>query len=139
MTVDKVIRQRLFPDITFTCNGSITKWIVGAGTGNGSSPPSELQIWRRSGQDYIIVDSTLLTEENQNPTNDPNVYEYIPSSSLKFQEGDILGVYTGGSVSPVMPYYQTTTGPYNVLVTSLGSRIAITYLYPLVMVETSGT
>ena len=29
VTMEK--EQRLFPDITFTCNGSITKWIVGAG------------------------------------------------------------------------------------------------------------
>ena len=102
-------QQRVFPDISFTCNGSITKWIVGAGTGGGSSPPSELQIWRRSGLDYTKVGSTQLTA--QSPTSDPNVYEYIPSPPLGFQEGDILGVY--GSSSAIVPYYQENNGPEN--------------------------
>ena len=103
-------QQRVFPDITFTCNGSITKWIVGAGTGVGSSPPSELQIWRRTGQDYTKVGSTQLTA--QNSTNDSNVYEYIPPSPLVFQEGDILGVYQRDG-SSIVPYYQESTGPEN--------------------------
>ena len=134
-------QQRVFLDITFTCNGSITKWIVGAGTGGVSSLPSELQIWRRSGQDYTKVGSTQLTA--QSPTSDPNVYEYIPSPPLGFQEGDILGVYqrTGSSI---VPYYQVSTGPRNFrqngLVNSapnslIAPPLAAEYDYPLVTVE----
>ena len=133
-------QQRVFPDITFTCNGSITKWIVGAGTGGGSSPPSELQIWRRIGQDYTKVGSTQLTA--QSPTSDPNVYEYIPPSPLGFQEGDILGVYqrTGSSI---VPYYQESTGPINFRQSGLSAApnsliappLAAEYDYPLVTVE----
>ena len=135
-------QQRVFPDITFTCNGSITKWIVGAGTGGGFSPPSELQIWRRSGSDYTKVGSTQLTA--QSPTSDPNVYEYIPSPPLGFQEGDILGVYqTDGS--SIVPYYQENTGPENLRESGLVSAalnnltappLAAEYDYPLVTVET---
>ena len=133
--------QKVYPDITFTCNGSITKWIVGAGTGGGSSPPSELQIWRRSGSEYIKVGSTQLTA--QSPTSDPNVYEYIPSPPLGFKEGDILGVYTR-TRSPILAYFQANTGPANVLVMSnvapsvVDTSLDITsFLYPLVTVETS--
>ena len=104
-------QQRVFPDISFTCNGSITKWIVGAGTGNGSSPPSELQIWRKSGANsYTKVASTQLTA--QPPINNSNVYEYVPSSPLGFQKGNILGVYQREN-SSVVPYYQLSTGPVN--------------------------
>ena len=135
-------QQRLFPDITFPCNGSITKWIVGAGTGGDSSPPSELQIWRRSGSDYTKVGSTQLTA--QNSTNNSNVYEYIPSQPLGFQEGDILGVYQRDG-SSIVPYYQENTGPENLrqsgLVSSAPNNLtappqAAEYDYPLVTVET---
>ena len=138
-------QQRVFPDITFTCNGSITKWIVGAGIGDGSSPPSELQIWRRSGSDYIKVGSTQLTA--QSPTSDPNVYEYIPSPPLGFQEGDILGVYQREG-SSIVPYYQETTGPENLRQSGLVSAapnklialiLAEEYDYPLVTVETGSS
>ena len=134
-------QQRVFPDITFTCNGSITKWIVGAGTGGGSSPPSELQIWRRSGSDYTKVGSTQLTA--QNSTNNSNVYEYIPSQPLGFQEGDILGVYQSDD-SSIVPYFQENTGPENLRQSNLVNAAPV-YLtapsleaefdYPLVTVE----
>ena len=135
-------QQRVFPDITFTSNGSITKWIVGAGTGGGSSQPSELQIWRRSGSDYTKVGSTQLTA--QSPTSNPNVYEYIPSPPLGFQEGDILGVYQRDD-SSIVPYYQESTGPENLRQSGLVSSalnsltapvVAAEYDYPLVTVET---
>ena len=146
MNINSVVvrdqQQRVFPDITFTCNGSITKWIVGAGTGSGSSPPSELQIWRRSGSDYTKVGSTHLT--TQNSTNNSNVYEYIPSQPLGFQEGDILGVYQRDD-SSIVPYYQENTGPENLRQSGLVSTApdsltappqAAEYDYPLVTVET---
>ena len=134
-------QQRVFPDISFSCNGSITKWIVGAGIGGGSSPSSEIQIWRRSGADsYTKVASTQLTA--QSPINNSNVYEYALSSPLGFQEGDILGVYQRED-SSVVPYYQESTGPQNLrqfgkhdfaLDCLIGAQ-ATEYDYPLVTVE----
>ena len=147
MNINRVLtrdqQQRVFPDITFTCNGSITKWIVGAGTGGGSSPPSELQIWRRSGSDYTKVGSTQLTA--QSSIGDSNVYEYIPSPPLEFQEGDILGVYQRDN-SSIVPYYQESTGPINLRINgsvkTVPDNVNLTSLlqasehdYPLVTVE----
>ena len=138
-------QQRVFPDIHFTCNGSITKWIVGAGTGAGtsSSLSSEIQIWRRrSGADsYTKVASTQLT--TQSSINNSNVYEYVPSPPLGFQEGDILGVYQNEN-SSVVPYYQESTGPQNLRhpdhlmsapSTLVNPTTASAYDYPLVTVE----
>ena len=135
-------QQRVFPNISFTCDGSITKWIVGAGTGGSSLPLSEIQIWRRSGVDsYTKVASTQLTA--QSATSDTNVYEYVLSSPLGFQKGDILGVYQRED-SSVVPYYQESTGPQNLrhsdLVNSAATSItapslATEYDYPLVTVE----
>ena len=137
-------QQRVFPDIHFTCNGSITKWIVGAGTraGTSSSLSSEIQIWRRSGADsYTKVASTHLTA--QSSINNSNVYEYVLSSPLGFQEGDILGVYQNED-SSVVPYYQESTGPQNLRhpdhlmsapSTLVNPTTASAYDYPLVTVE----
>ena len=147
MNINRVVvrdqQQRVFPNITFTCNGSITKWIVGAGTGGGSSPPSELQIWRKSGSDYTKVGSTQLTALHST-TSGLNVYEYILSSPLGFQEGDLLGVYQRDD-SSIVPYYQESTGPENLRQSGLVSSapdsltapvLAAEYDYPLVTVET---
>ena len=85
--------------------------------------------------------STQLTA--QSPTSDPNVYEYVLSSPLGFQEGDILGVYQRMD-SSVVPYYQESTGPQNLrqsyLVNSAANSLtapilATEYDYPLVTVE----
>ena len=110
-------------------------------TGGGSLPSSEIQIWRRSGVDnYNKVASTQLTA--QSSTSD-HVYEYVPSSPLGFQEGDILGVYQRMD-SSVVPYYQESTGPQNLrqsgLVNSAANSLtapilATEYDYPLVTVE----
>ena len=148
MNINRVVtrnkQQRVFPDIRFTGSGSITKWIVGARAAGGSAGPSELQIWRRSGQMYTKVGSTQLT--TQSPTSDPNVYEYIPSPPLEFQEGDFLGLYQDvGSI--VVPYYQENTGPVNRRHSNLVSNplnslmdppLAAEYDYPLVTVEVAG-
>ena len=46
-------RQQITPDIRFTCDGMITKWIIGAYTAGGSFNP-ELQVWRNIGNDVYI-------------------------------------------------------------------------------------
>ena len=43
-------RQQITPDIRFTCDRMITKWIVGANMAGGSFNP-ELQVWRNIGND----------------------------------------------------------------------------------------
>ena len=109
--------QRLFPNITFTCNGAITKWIVGAGNVNiSNSDNSQLQIWRRgssSNTTYNKIGASILIP---NETSHPNVHEYIPNPPLEFQEGDILGVYQPDDTDNQLKlYYQENTGPLNYL------------------------
>ena len=109
-------RQRLIPDIQFTCNGAITKWTVGAGwCGNCfmESPQfPHLQIWRNTLPDsYTLVGSTVLsaTAENLNKT-----YEFIPSPALEFQAGDVLGIFQPSEEdSRLFVYYERNFGPTN--------------------------
>ena len=137
--------QRVFPDINFTCNGSLTKWIV-VGT-VGDMVGGEVQIWRRnagSENNYTKVGFSVLLATD--PDND-NVYEYTPNPPLEFQEGDILGVYQRGGPNRTAIYYHTTTGPTNYRnnvtfntplpapATLNGAVLVAQYDYPLVTVE----
>ena len=108
-------QQRIIPSIVFRCNGSITKWIVGAKweDGGGRNYFPELQIWRATaitGQYRKISASTLTaTAENAN-----RVYEYTPTSPLAFQEGDILGIFQPSrAASRLRVYYIDNVGPPN--------------------------
>ena len=139
-------QQRVFPDINFTCNGSLTKWIV-VGT-IGDMVGGEVQIWRRnagSENNYTKVGFSVLLATD--PEND-NVFEHIPNSPLNFQEGDILGVYQRGGPNRTAIYYHTTTGPANYrnplffntvppapATLNGATLVASQYDYPLVTVE----
>ena len=46
-------RQYVYPDIMFSCNGTITKWIYGGEESSGTVQP-ELQIWHQTGPDTYI-------------------------------------------------------------------------------------
>ena len=86
-------RQQITPDIKFTCDGMITKWIVGAHWLDGDDDVlyPELQIWRSSGNDtYQKINRTFL-ELADNSSN--RIYEYDNFSPIPFQAGDILGVF----------------------------------------------
>ena len=79
--------QGIFPDVSFTCSGSIKKWVFGADWGGGDLFP-ELQIWRPTGDDevYTKVGNTTVMVDSINS-------EYSLSSPLAFQAGDVLGYY----------------------------------------------
>ena len=85
-------RLQITPDIKFTCDGMITKWIIGANMLNStSSTLPELQVWRNIGNDtYQKRNGTFITI----PTESSNrIYEYDNFSPIPFQAGDILGVF----------------------------------------------
>ena len=55
-------RQQITPNMTFTCEGMITKWIIGAFLGRNSAFYPELQIWRNIGNDtYKKINGTFIT------------------------------------------------------------------------------
>ena len=84
-------RQVIIPDINFTCNGTINKWIFGAKWKGNTQAFTELQIWRRtSDTEYTKVGNTTIMAGSEN---DSNIYEYQLDTPLAFQEGDILGYF----------------------------------------------
>ena len=110
-------RQYIYPEMKFSCNGSVIKWIYGAVDQNknqtravGNLP--ELQIWHQTGPNsYNKQGSSLVTANISIST---NVYEYYPVTPLEFQEGDIFGVYIpDNDNSQLWLYEQRESGPLN--------------------------
>lgn len=105
--------------------------------------PHDHQIWRSGVDKYTKVASTQL--KAQSTTGDLNVYKYVPSSPLRFQEGDIL-VVCQREDSSIVPFDQESTEPQNLIrqssLVSLAANNLIALLqsdeydYYLVTVET---
>ena len=84
-------RQQITPDMKFTCDGMITKWIIGGQWFEDGPFSPELQLWREIGNDtYQKINGINITNE---PESDDGVYEYDNFPPIPFQAGDILGVF----------------------------------------------
>ena len=83
-------QQMIFPDITFTCDGDVVKWIMAGRWNFDHNQFPELQIWRLSqGTTYTKQNGTSITADNRESD---DIYEYILTTPLPFQSGDILGI-----------------------------------------------
>ena len=123
-----------------TCNGSITKWIVGGTTNDGQNRMPELQIWRNTGgSDYSYTKANFSILSSSTPDSN-NIVEHILNTPLEFLEGDILGVYQPQDCALVV-YYQERDGPVKYRQgSSAQSTVTLDtphnqYDYPLVSVE----
>ena len=108
--------QFLYPQIVFSCNGSVTKWIFGADN-NGNLNRPELQIWRQLGPNNY--DKIGFSSVNAGTMNGTNLYEFIPQTPLQFQEGDIFGVYSDRTDgNRLVLYEQRENGPINLRIST---------------------
>ena len=83
--------QGIFPEVGFTCSGTLLSWVFGAKWEGNSQSFTEIQIWRPVGEDGVfrkVGSTTIMTPQNQS-----NLYYYPLSSPLAFQAGDVLGYY----------------------------------------------
>ena len=143
-------RQQITPDIRFTCDGIITKSIIGADWWIFDNFYPELQIWRSSGNDtYQKINGTFLELADSSSN---RIYEYDNFSSIPFQAGDILGVFipqtifsrlhllSEDTINSPINYYLTTgffvsESPHDVIdVQNTPMLMSGTY-HPLVSVE----
>ena len=143
--------ERIIPDIRFTCNGTLTKWIIGAQrTLTQATNPQhpQLQIWRRRQGSSNTYDRTTFSDITAlNDTDDLNVYEYTPNPPLEFQPNDILGLYAPlRDETPIRVWYEVGTGPWNYVLFNQSSPVASGFTtgegfdnnLPLVAVEVNG-
>ena len=113
-------RQQITPDIRFTCDGMITKWIVGADWQDNDNLYPELQIWRNIGNDtYQKINGTFLEFADSSSN---SIYEYDNFSPIPFQAGDILGVFIPRtSLSRLRLLSENTNSPTNYYLATGGS------------------
>ena len=91
-SVPAVRTQQITPDMTFTCNGTITKWIFTAGPIINAPRSAEFQIWRNTGSDvYEKINGTLINMTEIEVS--AHIYEYDAFPPIPVQAGDILGVF----------------------------------------------
>ena len=117
--------QYIYPEMRFTCNGTITKWIYGGVQQPSGTMLPELQIWRQLDTDnYNKIGSSLVTADTSIGT---NLYEFIPQTTLEFQEGDIFGVYIprkvgNNNLHSLSLNEQKESGPLNLRVSTSGKN-----------------
>ena len=141
--VGRVERQQITPDIKFTCNGVITKWIIGALWSPFDSLVPELQVWRDIGNDtYRKIDGTLIDVQEQNNS---LIYEYSNFTPIPFETGDVFGAFVPlGDDSRIRLRAENKNGPrnYYIITNTAQHEIIITsdefsrgIYHPLVTVE----
>jgi len=113
--VNRDKQQRIIPNINFTCDGAITKWIV-LGRWNASGSQSlypDLQIWRSSGDNmFTKIGNTTLRVEGGSDT--VTYYEYNLTTPLNFQAGDVLGIFQPDKgKNRLRMNFQSSVGPRN--------------------------
>ena len=118
---------RAFPDIQFTCNGIITKWIIGITQNQTTSKHYPNIYLKRSSQliHALTVDASAATSSNG------NVYNF--TSDIEVQYGDILVINVTTNSNPM--YYQQYNGPLNYQLDSSNGLIPLEHNdYPLISV-----
>ena len=139
-----VSHQFLTPDMRFTCNGMIIKWIIAANV-NGNKPhTTELQLWRNTTNGvYKRINGTQITM-----TDSPRaVYELDNFSPIPFQAGDFLGLYLpfteviglySEDTNSTINYYIDTGGNHDPLSSKINTTsLASSYYHLMVSVEIS--
>ena len=90
-------RQQISPEMRFTCDGNITKWIIGADYDENGNLYPELQIWRNTGDEtYRKINGTFIELQTQVSS---KIYEYEDFSPIPVKSGDILGIFLPFSTS----------------------------------------
>ena len=87
-------RQQISPEIKITCNGLITKWIVGAEWTSSTSRYlyPELQVWRNVGNEtYRKISGTYVFFPFSARAN--RIYEYTKFAPIPVESGDVLGIF----------------------------------------------
>ena len=102
--------ERVFPDMTFTCNGTVTKWTFIALRGERSQGGSQLKLLRSHHphlQTYYQTAPALGTSSASPVSGSATGYELTgPSHQLPFQAGDVLGMSQQHSLAAHLFVYQ---------------------------------
>ena len=99
--------QGIFPEVGFTCSGSISGWVFGAQWVRQDSLFTELQIWRPTGDGhYTKVGSTTIMTTHSST----QIYYCTLSAPLEFQAGDVLGYHQPSPLETQLRVYFENNG-----------------------------
>ena len=88
-------QQRIFPSMSFSCNGIISKWtfVARSQTGEDLRQYPLLQLWKRAGpRRYRKVYESSITS-TMSGQSQFTVGEHIPDKPVRFEAGYMFGVY----------------------------------------------
>ena len=113
-------RQQVTPEMNFTCEDLITRWVVGgtwSSDGSDSIYP-ELQIWRRADNDSGVYRKINGTSLAVGARNESGIYEYGDFPPIPFQVGDIVGMFVARDrLSRLRVRSEDTSGLFNYYLT----------------------
>ena len=135
-TYDNTFGVDLFyKDIGFTCNGAITKVVVGAEDNKTyTTNPPEIRIYRSNGIGGYNQTGPVIPLYYNNATLDVSTQYlrwYNLSEPVTVLDGDILGIYQPTSQADSVIYYQRFNGPANYHANNMPTGYN---MYPLVSV-----
>ncbi len=121
---DRKEQQRIIPDITFTCSGTVSEWIVAAEWKGGGMDVNfpEMQVWRETATGsgvYTKIHGTPLSFSEINTT---EIYRYT-IAPIVVQPGDVLGMFEPDK-SRLELYYTDKYGPANYYM-STGNNVMV--------------
>lgn len=99
---------RLFPDMNFTCSGSISSLLLGVDIRTVSEDRNqypEIQIWRNIGGSFVRKSGKQKIQLVEGDFSPDGVLLYNLTPPLQFQTGDIFGVYQPPQSDSVVRLY----------------------------------
>ncbi len=123
--------QRIFPNISFTCEGYVYKWIIGGLNVSGVDYP-KLRIGR---EDELSLKEAITLVPSKAINTGPNVYEYYHDPPLFVRDGDVLIMaHFGYSDVNDIVFYQEVSGPDNYHLTGITFGKVEENVFPLISV-----
>ena len=121
----------VFPDLKFTTDGLLQKWIFVSGEDSYLRPDlPHFRVWRSTEQEFVAVNGTYT--KGQTPTRGPylNVYEYTLDPPASVMEGDFIGLEQASVVSTrFLPLLLNNTGyDLHMATNTINNRILGTHL-----------
>lgn len=124
-------QQRVFPNISFVCEGFVSKWIVGGLNMSGEEYP-RIRIGR---EDELSLKEAIILDPVRAVNTGLNVYEFHHDPPLFVREGDVLVMYhSENNDIDKGVYYQQVSGPDNYLLTNIAIEKLEENIYPLISV-----
>lgn len=86
--------QLMSPGLMFTCDGVITKWILGIKMEDDDEHQyPELQVWRRSNDEFIKINGTVIINEQPYSHGSKHILSYANFDPIPIKRGDIFGAF----------------------------------------------